>query len=76
MSKSHRDNHAARMKRGPAAFAKKAKRRKVTQLPCLRCGTRSRPSVLIDSYCPPCKVLHDMTHIRGAVAELSAGVTS
>lgn len=27
MSKSHRDNHSARVKRGPSAFAKKARRR-------------------------------------------------
>jgi len=54
MSKGHRDNHAARVKRGPVAFAKKAKRRAIDKIPCLRCGQRSRPSVMDMGLCPLC----------------------
>ena len=38
MGKSHRDNHAARKKRGPGAFEKKAERRKIKPK-CNACGT-------------------------------------
>ena len=41
MGKGHRDNHAARKKRGPEAFAKKAERRKPTPR-CPLCGEPAR----------------------------------
>lgn len=41
MSKGHRDNHAARMKRGRVAFEKKAKRRTHSQI-CPLCGNPAR----------------------------------
>jgi hypothetical protein len=49
MGKGHRDNHAARKKRGPEAFAKKVERRE----PDL-CGTACRPSKLEGGLCPLC----------------------
>jgi len=53
MSKGHRDNHAARMKRGPSAFAKKAARRQ-DEPRCNLCGTPCRPSKLDGGLCPYC----------------------
>lgn len=53
MSKGHRDNHAARLKRGPAAFAKKAERRaEPDKIPCNICGQKTRPAKLIGGICP------------------------
>jgi len=55
MGKSHRDNHAARVKRGPETFAKKAERRAEPDRPKYKvCGTSCRPKVLTDGICPPC----------------------
>lgn len=56
MGKGHRDNHAARVKRGPEAFAKKAARRAVdeTRAKCRACGTLSRKEKLTAGYCPVC----------------------
>lgn len=54
MSKSHRDNHAARVKRGPVAFEKKAARRNPTRRPCNLCGTVSRPHALRGGLCAVC----------------------
>jgi hypothetical protein len=42
MGKGHRDNHAARVKRGPDAFAKKAQRRAPGRPKCAVCGTAVR----------------------------------
>lgn len=54
MGKSHRDNHRARVKRGPQAFAKKAERRAEPKLrKCAPCGTPSRK--LVDGICPRCR---------------------
>jgi hypothetical protein len=53
MGKGHRDNHAARKNRGPAAFAKKAKRRK-PQPKCNLCGGPCRGSKLVGGLCPYC----------------------
>ena len=54
MSKGHRDNHTARVKRGPVAFQKKAERR-APQAKCARCGTLCRPQKLNDlAWCPIC----------------------
>lgn len=55
MSKGHRDNHAARVKRGPVAFAKKAKRRTETKTVCNLCGTRSRPQTMEGGLCSLCR---------------------
>jgi len=57
MGKSHRDNHAARKKRGPEAFAKKAERRAadIGHKKCLACGTNTRVSKLEDGLCPVCR---------------------
>ena len=68
MSKGHRDNHAARLKRGSVAFAKKEKRRRVIQIPCNVCGTRSRPSVLVGGFCPPCI---SKANVRREIMEVS-----
>lgn len=54
MGKGHRDNHAARVKRGPAAFAKKAKRRASSRIQCNICGTNSRPVMILGGLCPRC----------------------
>jgi hypothetical protein len=53
MGKGHRDNHAARLKRGPAAFAKKADRRTV-ESKCNRCGTLCREQKLQAGLCSMC----------------------
>jgi len=56
MGKGHRDNHAARMKRGDAAFEKKAKRRAVLKKPkCNLCGSRTRPKNLVAGICTRCR---------------------
>lgn len=55
MGKSHRDNHKARKKRGPEAFAKKARRRNNrTHRTCQVCGTITRIHKLRDRICPKC----------------------
>jgi hypothetical protein len=54
MGKGHRDNHAARVKRGPEAFQKKAERRAIDRIPCNKCGTKSRPEKLVGGLCPVC----------------------
>lgn len=54
MGKGHRDNHAARVKRGTVAFQKKAQRRAYTPK-CQICGTVCRASVLNENgICPKC----------------------
>ena len=55
MGKGHRDNHAARKKRGKKAFDKKKKRRTKTMVKCNLCGTDSRPKVLEGGICPKCR---------------------
>lgn len=56
MGKGHRDNHAARMKRGPEAFEKKAERRApAAKTKCNICGTPTRPAKLEAGLCPPCR---------------------
>ncbi|CAG1021488.1 hypothetical protein MTYM_01034 [Methylococcales bacterium] len=53
MSKGHRDNHQARLKRGSIAFKKKAERRaKPKKFKCNLCGTPSRK--LEGGICPRC----------------------
>lgn len=55
MSKSHRDNHAARVKRGPEAFAKKAERRaEGSKVKCNRCGRDVRATRVVAGLCPIC----------------------
>jgi hypothetical protein len=54
MGKGHRDNHAARVKRGPEAFAKKARRRHPDRTQCLRCGTLTRTTRLTGGLCLAC----------------------
>jgi hypothetical protein len=56
MGKSHRDNHAARKKRGPEAFAKKAERRTPgpNRRKCRVCGTQTRITKLTAGICPLC----------------------
>ena len=54
MGKSHRDNHAARVKRGLSAFQKKADRREVDKIPCNICGTKTRPHKVSGGLCPLC----------------------
>jgi rubrerythrin len=55
MGKGHRDNHKARKKRGPEAFAKKAERRaEPNKIKCNTCGTRTRPEKLVGGNCPIC----------------------
>lgn len=55
MGKSHRDNHAARKKRGPEAFAKKAERRADPKKPkCNLCGTPVRGHTLTAGVCQNC----------------------
>lgn len=53
MGKGHRDNHAARVKRGPVAFEKKAKRRE-PEIRCNLCFTPCREKKLIGGLCPRC----------------------
>jgi hypothetical protein len=53
MGKGHRDNHAARVKRGPAAFDKKAERREPVSR-CNLCGRECRASKLQGGLCPIC----------------------
>ena len=59
MGKAHRDNHQARKKavgRGVDAFAKKQERRAPSKkTKCAICGTATRPHVLVDGWCPPCR---------------------
>lgn len=58
MGKGHRDNHAARKKRGPVAFQKKAERRAKPPKPkCNLCGTPTRPKKLLGGLCPRCRGL-------------------
>ena len=55
MGKGHRDNHAARKKRGPVAFKKKANRRKnKNRIKCNICGVLSRKSKIVGGLCPQC----------------------
>ena len=56
MAKGHRDNHAARRKRGAVAFAKKAKRRRRPAPRCRVCGSETRMVKLTDDVCPACLV--------------------
>lgn len=51
MSKGHRDNHQARVNRGPVAFKKKKDRRTVEPT-CNVCGNHSRKLIL--NRCPKC----------------------
>jgi hypothetical protein len=53
MGKGHRDNHAARVKRGEKAFDLKKKRRK-HKPKCNKCGTECRESKLQAGLCPVC----------------------
>jgi Zn finger protein HypA/HybF involved in hydrogenase expression len=59
MGKGHRDNTSARKKRGPKAFAKKAKRRAdATQkvaAKCRLCGRKCRPTKQVGGLCPICR---------------------
>lgn len=56
MGKGHRDNHRARKKRGPTAFAKKAQRRSNNSRrnKCVICGTNTRKDKLEEGMCPKC----------------------
>lgn len=54
MGKGHRDNHAARVKRGPEAFAKKARRRTPRLATCNLCGRKVRPELLEAGVCKNC----------------------
>jgi len=56
MNKSHRDNHAARKKRGSVAFEKKYDRRTggKDRKKCGICGTKTRVKKLLDGMCPLC----------------------
>lgn len=54
MGKGHRDNHAARKKRGPEAFVKKAARRAELSSRCNLCGSVCREHKLIGGVCPKC----------------------
>ena len=56
MGKGHRDNHAARKKRGPEAFAKKAARRAIdpNHKKCQGCGVLSRTAKLEFGFCSQC----------------------
>jgi hypothetical protein len=64
MGKGHRDNHAARVKRGPAAFAKKAQRRHPKLATCTLCGRKVRPILLKEGLCP--------AHIGGYISRAEA----
>ena len=54
MSKSHRDNHRARKKKGSVAVNKKAKRRHFNKKKCNLCGRLARSSRMICGLCPIC----------------------
>lgn len=54
MGKGHRDNHAARLKRGDVAFQKKAERRE-PESKCTLCGRTCRESKLEAGLCPICR---------------------
>lgn len=55
MGKGHRDNHRARKKRGPVAFAKKAERRAPPKRPkCNGCGNSFNKEDLLGGFCPKC----------------------
>jgi hypothetical protein len=54
MGKGHRDNHAARKKRGPVAFELKAKRRFEPKTICNLCGNKVRPSTVKAGLCKAC----------------------
>lgn len=53
MGKGHRDNHAARKKRGQVAFDKKAQRRE-PESKCNLCGRKCRDKILEAGLCPIC----------------------
>ena len=53
MGKGHRDNHAARLKRGAVAFEKKAERR-MPEIKCNQCGRPCREIKLVAGLCPVC----------------------
>jgi rubrerythrin len=53
MGKGHRDNHAARVKRGKVAFDKKAERRE-PEFKCNLCGRICREVKLVAGICPVC----------------------
>lgn len=53
IGKGHKDNHKARLKRGSAAFEKKASRRK-KESKCSICGGKCRKSKLVLDTCPIC----------------------
>lgn len=55
MGKGHRDNHAARKKRGPAAFETKRKRRSGHGFKCSVCGGKCRPAKLVGGVCSLCR---------------------
>jgi hypothetical protein len=55
MSKGHRDNHKARLKRGPVAFEKKAARRNPKLIRCDVCGSHCRPKLIILGICLNCR---------------------
>jgi hypothetical protein len=59
MGKGHRDNHAARKKRGPAAFEKKASRR-APESKCNMCGRSCRAEKLSAGLCPNCFASPDL----------------
>lgn len=55
MGKGHRDNHAARVKRGSVAFEKKkARRADGSKIACNLCGTVTRKTKLVGGLCPRC----------------------
>lgn len=54
MGKGHRDNHTARMRRGPVAFEKKAIRRKPLNR-CLLCGFNYRSKDGVVGLCLRCQ---------------------
>jgi uncharacterized Zn finger protein (UPF0148 family) len=60
MGKGHRDNHAARLKRGNVAFDKKKVRRagakKVREKKCPACGSPCREEKRVAGVCPNCAV--------------------
>lgn len=55
MGKGHRDNHAARVKRGSVAFKKKQERRKESSKPkCGVCGNPARRKTMTAGICQNC----------------------
>jgi hypothetical protein len=54
MGKGHRDNHAARVKRGSVAFKKKQERR-TPEIKCNLCYRPCRESKLEGGLCPICR---------------------